>query len=284
MPPRMQKPLRRIRPAPLLLLLCLLALGGCSALSFVYMNAATFGVLWIDRALDLPSAHRALLADAAAEVHAWHRGAPARELAGVLREAGRRLSGPASEHDGEWIVASAQEQVRKVGERLAIVYGPRIPPFSASEVQRMEHRLQERREEFAEEIGIGDPERERALRIERIEEAIDDWLGSVSDAQRALVAESRAVQGFQPALWLEERARRERNLVRALTAGDGGVALRAWFNDWLSGRPPEAAEALDAQRAEAIAMWVAVFNSATPDQRQHLQDRLADWAEVFEGD
>ena len=239
-------------------------------------------MLWIDRALDLPSAHKALLGDAAEQVHRWHKGEPAAELAVFLREARRRLQGPVDQADGEWIVTNAQEQVRRIGDRLAMTFGPRMPPFSEQQLARVSRRLAERREDFAEEIGLGDPERERALRIERIEEAVDDWLGSVTDDQRRLVAASAAVARFEPSLWLAERARREANLVQALDARDGGVALRAWFNDWLTGRPPEAAAALDAQRADAIAMWVAVFNSATPSQRAHLLDRLDGWAEVFE--
>ena len=278
----MQRIVPGLRQGRILLLALVLALTGCSALSFVYMNAATLGVLWIDRALDLPSAHRALLGDAAEAVHSWHKGQPARDLARFLREARQRLAKPIDQSDGEWIVANAQEQVRLVGERLAIVFGPCMPPLSAEEVARIERRLAERREEFAEEIGVGDPDRERRLRVERIEEAIDEWLGSVTPVQREIVLASPAVLRFDPSLWLAERARREANLVQALTRRDGGEALQAWFNDWLSGRPPEAAAELDAQRADAIAMWVAVFNTATAEQRAHLLDRLDNWAGVFE--
>ncbi len=204
---------RALRSGWIPLLLAALLLGGCSALSFVYMNAATLGVLWIDRALDLPAAHKALLGDAAEAVHQWHKGAPAEELAGFLRAARERLSGPVAQADGEWIVAGAQEQVRRVGDRLAREYGPRMPPFSDDELSRVARRLTERREAFAEELGLGDPARERVLRIERIEEAIDDWLGSVTAEQRELVVGSAAVLRFDPGLWLAERARREAELL-----------------------------------------------------------------------
>ena len=272
------------RSAWLLLLVSLGLLAGCSALSLAYMNAPTLGVLRIDAALDLPQVQRDQLADAAAEVHAWHRQQPRRELAALLREARHRLAGPIEQSDGEWIVAAAQNHVREVGERLAIAFGSRMTRFSPAEIARIERRLDERRAEFADEIGAGDPARERDLRIERIEEAIDDWLGSVSERQRALVRASRAVAGFDATLWLQERARRERWLLDALAAADGGESLKLWFNDWRKGRTAPAAAAMDVQQAEAIAMWVAVVNGADAEQRAHLIERLSEWIEVFGDD
>ena len=279
-----QRPDNRHRRVWLLLLASLSVLAGCSALSLAYMNAPALGVLRIDSALDLPQVQRDQLADAAAEVHAWHRQQPRRELAALLREARRRLAGPIEQSDGEWIVGAAQNHVREVGVRLAIAFGTRMTRFSPAEIARIERRLAERGAEFADEIGAGDPARERALRIERIEEAIDDWLGSVSEHQQALVRSSRAVAGFDASLWLQERARRERRLLDALAVVDGGASLKLWFNDWRKGRAAPAAEAMDAQRAEAIAMWVAVLNAADAEQRAHLVGRLSDWIEVFEDD
>ncbi|MCB1907238.1 MAG: hypothetical protein KDH15_07700 [Rhodocyclaceae bacterium] len=263
-------------------LLCLLA--GCSAASLVYMNAPTLGVLRIDAALGLPSLQRDQLADAATAVHAWHRQQPRRELAALLREARRRLAGPIDQADGEWFVGAAEEHVREVGERLAIEFGSRVTPFSPADLGRMAKRLVQRREEFAEEIGVGDPERERASRIERIEDAIDDWLGSVNRQQHALVLASRAVTDFDSALWLDERARREQWLLDALAMTDGGESLKRWFSDWRRGRGEAAAATLDEQRGEAIAMWVAVLNAADAGQRERLLGRLSDWIEVFEDD
>ncbi|MCB1914982.1 MAG: hypothetical protein KDG52_04580 [Rhodocyclaceae bacterium] len=272
-----------LRPWPMWTLALLLAtLAGCSALSLAYMNAPTLAMLRIDAALDLPELQQEQLADAATAVHAWHRRQPRRELAAMLREARRRLAGPIDQADGEWILTAAQEHVRQVGERLAIEFGDRMTRFSPGELARISRRLDERRREFADEIGAGEPVLEREHRIERIEEAIDDWLGSVSPRQRALVLASPAVTGFDAGLWLDERARRERRLLDALAAADGGASLTLWFNDWRQGRPIDAAARMDAQRAEAIAMWVAVLNAADAGQREHLLDRLSDWIAVFD--
>jgi len=267
-----------------LAVLALLSVGACSALSIAYSHASTLAVLWINRALDLPPAQRAELSRAADEVLQWHRDGPRRELAATLREARRRLAGPVTEADGEWIVASLQDHVRRVGERLAQAFGRRMSPFGKEDIERMEWRLRSRREDFAEEIGVGDIERERSFRVERIEEAIDDWLGPPTEEQRELVRTSAAVRDFEPRLWLAERARRERALIEALRAEDRGAALQRWFADWRSGRPPEVAARLDAQQADAIGMWVAVVNAATSDQREHLLARLDEWIAVFEQD
>ncbi len=267
-----------------LAVLVLLSVGACSALSIAYSHASTLAVLWINRAIDLPPAQRAELSRAADEVLEWHRDGPRHELAAMLREAKRRLAGQVSEADGEWVVASVQDHVRQIGERLALAFGSRMTPFAEDEIERMEGRLRSRREDFADEIGVGDAERERRFRVERIEEAIEDWLGPATAQQMELVRASPAVRDFEPRLWLAERARRERKLIEALRMADHGAALQHWFADWRSGRAPEVAARLDAQQADAIRMWVAVVNAATSDQRAHLLARLDEWIAVFEQD
>lgn len=269
------------RWSALLCSLAVLLLAGCSALSLAYRNAPALGTLWIDRALDLPAAHRALLGEAAVEVYHWHRGVPARELAAILREAARRLAGPVGDGDVEWLTAALQDHVRQVGERLALELGPRLLPFTGPELGRIERRMRERREEYAEEIAAGRPERQRELRIERIEEALEDWLGSVTPAQHELIAGSESVSRYDARLWIEEQARRERELLAALAADDRGASLQAWFHDWRSGRPAAVADALQRQRSASIAMWVALLNLASDEQRRHLRTRLEAWAKVF---
>lgn len=267
------------------LLLCLAAamlLAGCSALSLAYLNAPRLGTLWINRALDLPEAQREVLAEAAEEVYRWHLGAPRQELAGLLREAQRRLAGQVSASDGAWLVDRLQAHVVRLGEQLVARLAMRMPPFSPKDIARIEKRLELRRADYAEELTEGDREAQIRRRAETLEEFAQDWLGDLSEAQRALIAASPAVRGFDPQLWIAERARRERALVVALQAADGGASLRAWFVDWRAGRSPEVAALIAQQQRASIDLWVTLANQASETQRRHLRQRLGDWAEVFE--
>lgn len=266
----------------LLIFTIVLGLAGCSALSLAYRHAPTLAVLWIDRALDLPAAHRALLADAAEEVYRWHLGEPREELAAILREAQRRVAGPVAPADGEWLVERLQDHVRRVGERLAGTLGPRLPPLSAAELARIGRRLAERRAEDAQEMAIDNPAVAIVRRSERVEAAVSDWLGSVDERERELIAAAPAVSEFDARLWLGERTRREQALVAALAADDDGVALAAWFRDWRVGRAPDVDRALKRQREATIAMWVRLVNQASDTQRQHLRERLGNWAAALE--
>ena len=272
----------RFQRSTLLLALCCLLFAGCSALSLVYRNAGPLGSLWINRALDLPDAHREVVAEAAREVHRWHRAGPRLELAALLREAQRRLATEVSVEDGRWLVDQVQAHLSALGVELARRAGPRFPPLTAADRARIERRLASRRADYGDKIAIDNPLRQRARRIDRFEEAAAEWFGWVSTRQQVLIANSPAVTDFDARQWIGERERREQTLLSALAADDAGAALQAWFVDWRSGRPEAVARSLKRQREASIALWVAMANAASPEQRQYLLDRLGTWAEVFE--
>lgn len=265
-----------------LALAALLLIAGCSAPSLVYRNAPGLFTLWASRALDLPQAHREALRAAAEEVHGWHRGAPRRALVALLREAAARLASPVSLADGEWLASALEAHAVEVGERLAVALSRRLPPVSPEERERIARRMAERRADHAEELARGEPRLARARRIERIEERAEHWLGWLEAGQRELIAGAAATLAFDPGLWLDERERRERELLEALVADDRGERLRSWFVNWRDGRPPAAAGQMTRQRAQTIAMWVALANSASDGQRAQLRERLGGWVGALE--
>ena len=268
-----------------LALLLLSALAGCSSISMGYRNAPTLAGWWIDSHLDLPSAHHAAVERALDEVHVWHAGAPRAALVSLLRDVEQRFAGPVEADDVGEFVAGLEAHADRVSARFSQALLPQLPPLTPAELERVASRVAERQREYAEKHLDGTIEARRERRRERIEDSADDWFGSVSAVQREVIAQTIERGSFDDRLWIAERERRLRNLLAALggdsqeNAIEQRERLERWFNDWRRDRSPEVVAAFARQRAASIRLMVALVDAATPAQREHLRNRLRDWAD-----
>ena len=270
----------------LALLLAGLVLAACSSVSMGYRGAPTLAGWWIDRQLDLPAAHREALDRALDETHRWHAGAPRQALAAILRDAAQRLERPVNEADLREVIAALEAHADEVSTHFANALLPRLPALDAQELARIDARLAERQRDYAEKRLGKDEKAQQQRRRERTEEAAEDWFGTVSAVQRALVARSIESGAFDDRVWVAERARRQQALVDALRGGlnkVGGTqqagALQRWFSDWRRDRSAAVSAAIAAQRQASIVLWLDMIDAATPAQRQHLRERLLGWAD-----
>ena len=279
----MRKTIRALRLT--LIVLMLATLAGCSSVSMGYRNAPMLASWWIDSHLDLPSEQHAAVERALDEVHVWHAGAPRETLVALLRDVEQRLAGPVNADDLSGFAVALEAHADQVSTRFAQVLLPRLSPLDANELERVAKRVDERNLEYAEKHLEGTLAERQQRRRERIEDAADDWFGSVSAVQREVIARTIDRGGFDDHLWIAERERRLRNLLAALGGASQGSAiepserLERWFSDWRRDRSPEVVAAFARQRAASIRLMVALIDAATPAQREHLRNRLRDWAD-----
>ena len=260
-------------------------LTGCSSVSLGYRNAPTLASWWIDSHLDLPSEHHAAVERALVEVHVWHAGAPREALVALLRDAAQRVAGPVEAADVSRLTQALEAHADAVSTRFAQALLPQLPPLATGELERIATRVGERQREYAEAHLEGSLAERQQRRRERIEDAVDDWFGSVTAVQREVIAHTVDRGDFDDRLWIAERERRLNNLLAALAEDprENAIAQRErlarWFSDWRRDRSPAVVAAFARQRAASIRLIVALIDAATPAQREHLQNRLHDWAD-----
>jgi hypothetical protein len=263
----------------------LLGLSGCSAVRLGYNNGPSL-VLWqLDRWLDLDSEQQQALRPALAQWFDWHRSAELPTYAATLaawREAAAR------EVDAAEVCAATDEARRWAWRALDAALpaaAEHLPKLGEAQWRYLAGRQAERLAELRAEFQQPDPAQRRAAALARAVERAQDLYGPLAAEQRALLAASLARSPADPERWLDDRARRQRELVEALRqaqtlAPDRRVErLRAIASAYFDFDPT------DADGAGWRARWRAhncetsarLHNSTTPAQRERLRQRLLGW-------
>ena len=136
-------------------------------------------------------------------------GMPARRVRRSRRSCVTPRSGlerPVNEADLREVIAALEAHADEVSTHFANALLPRLPALDAQELARIDARLAERQRDYAEKRLGKDEKAQQQRRRERTEEAAEDWFGTVSAVQRALVARSIESGAFDDRVWVAERA------------------------------------------------------------------------------
>ena len=258
-----------------------LVLGGCSMVRFAYENADVYLRWRIENYFDLQGA----LSDEAdarvAGFMAWHRAKALPQYADLLDDARHRFARGLQPADLDWgydaMRAQAKESLREGAERLA----PVLDRLGPREIAHFERRLAEDNRKFAKENLRGNERERRKRRTERNVERLEDWLGTLTQAQVERVALYSARAPLLEEFREIDHKRLQADLVALLRAKEARKRLPEAAVNWERGRAPAYAAALEASRKEYIAMALDIERTLTPEQRARALERLARFAEDF---
>jgi len=125
-------------------------------------------------------------------------------------------------------------------------------------------------------------EQRQQRRVKRNVERLEDWFGSLSDAQVERVRRYAERAPFSAELRDRDRRRRQADLVAMLRAREAKQRLAQWAVNWESGREPAYAEASRATAAEYFDLLLDLDRTLSPEQRAHAAKRLTRYAELFD--
>jgi hypothetical protein len=272
------------------LLLAALLLAGCSAgVRLGYNNADTLLVYTIDGYVGLTAEQEQLVKERAGTLIAWHRATQLRDYAQLIETTRQRLDGPVSADDVLAFNKAINARLAALGERAAPDLAQLALMLTPEQITRMQRKLasdnsKARRElvQFAGKETLDD-------RVKKYAERADFWFGSLTREQLELVRTSLARRPDSAVWWIEERERRQRDLVAILqriqadrpSEEVAATWLRTYFAQLqLPGEAERRARVMEFRvvNAELIAQLV---NTATPEQKSKLSSRLASFAQDF---
>lgn len=277
--------------ARVLLGLAALALAACSTgMRLGYNNADTLLLYSLGGYVSLTPEQEALVKERAGALVGWHRSTQLRDYAQFIEQArGKLAAGPVSAQEVLAFNEAINARMALIGERAAPDVARLALTLSPEQVERLQRRFADdaakARREAVKSTDNGSPDERARKYVERAEY----WFGSVTPAQRALLREELQRRPDGNAGWRAERERRQQELLRLLRRmqderPDEATAT-AWVRRYFAQlrEPPDAERrrellALRTANAELIAQLV---NSATPEQRATLSQRLAGFAEDF---
>jgi hypothetical protein len=268
-----------------------LLLAACSSLRLGYNNADTLLVYSLDSYLDLDDAQEDLARERVRELLAWHRSTQLQAYARFLDDTERKIgSGPIGADDVLVFQQAVSEKLMRVGEQAAPDLARLALTLTPVQMDQFADRLArdgaEARREFLTNAGrqtLDD-------RVQAYAERAQGWLGSLSKEQLEMVGSALAAGPSGPQLWLEERERRQRDLVALLGKIVDERPSELVAADWLRAyfaqlaQPSEEARRARVQenRRNNAQLIAQLINTATPAQKAVLARKLRGYAQDFD--
>jgi len=263
-------------------LCALLALVGCSATQMVYDNGATL-LRW--RATSYLDFHGEQAKDLDRRIEsflAWHRAAALPQYATLAESCAHRVERGLTRADLEWGYAALRAQLDQGLRAAAQELAPMMDALTPEQVKHLEQRFEEENAKYAEERLEGDEAARRKRRLERNITSLEEWIGSLNADQRAVVRRYSETAPLTSALRLQDRRRRQAELLTILRMHSAKRRLADWAAGWDQGRTREYARVADEDRAAYYDMLLAIERTLSPEQRAAIATRLRGLAQDFQ--
>lgn len=261
--------------------LAVLSLAACSATRLAYDNAETYLHWQAGRYLELDGEQDRALNTRIAAFMAWHRAQALPEYARLADEAGRRFADGLSREDLVWgydsLRMQARESLRAAAGEIAVL----LDRLTPEQIVLLENRLQDDNYKFAEEHMRGTPEERRKRRLRRNLERLEDWLGTLGDAQIGRVRQYAERVPLDDELRDRERKRLQGELLAMLRAREASRRLPDWAAHWDRDRELAYAAAIRIRLAAYVDMLIDLDASLSPGQRRRAAARLRGYAGDF---
>lgn len=266
-------------------IICALLLAGCSAVRLGYQGAPQLSWWWLDGYFDVDSAHAPRVKASIERWFEWHRQTQLPEYAAWLSSVERRLGEPVSAaqmcewfEQGRRLLQPALDRALEEAVDLVPVLGPAQLTHLA---QRQAKQLAQARKEFLE----GDAPGRLQDAVDRMVERAERFYGRLGEAQRRAVERSVAASPVDPARWLADRERRQRELLQTLRRWQAERPDRAQMRAALRQLAEQAEHGTDSgyrayrQRVTEHQCRLAaeLHQLATPAQRAKARQQFRSW-------
>jgi hypothetical protein len=286
--------LRRDSKSPLvsagrwLLLAVALCLSACSTgVRLGYNYAETLVAYSLDGYVGLTAEQEQLVKERAGSLIVWHRATQLRDYAQLLEATRRKLDGPVTSADVLAFNQAVNARLAALGERAAPDLAQLALTLSPEQVTKLQRKLATDNSKARRELVQFAGKETLDERVKKYAERADFWFGSLTREQFDLVRASLAKRPDNAAWWIEERERRQRELLAVLqriqaerpTEAAAAGWLRTYFAQLRSPPDAERRRGMEQFRADNAELVAQLINTSTPEQKAALSRKLGSFAE-----
>ncbi len=270
------------------LLLCALALTGCSAVRVGYNQASTLTWWWLDGYMDFDAEQAPKVKSALEQWFAWHRRTQLPDYADLLAAAQVQVLQPVTPAQicrwnsdlRERVDASLRHAVPLAAQLLPVVGPPQL--------EHLRKRYAKSNRQFQEDFLQPPPHERLDATVERTIDRAEMLYGRLDERQRQIIVRSAAASPFDPAAWYAERQAIQADVLRTLARLTAGGPERVDSETTLDGlsalvrrmlHPPPGNYRTYQQRLfdYNCAFAAQLHNSTTPAQRQAARAKFKAW-------
>lgn len=260
----------------------LAVLAGCTALQLGYNNADSL-IHWRGgRYFGFEGEQKADFERRVQKFLTWHRKAELPKYAVLANGLGDRLGRGVALADLEWGYDSFQGLLRQTLRAAALESGDLLDTLTPAQVERFQARFAKENRDFAKEQGLAESsEVRRAKRVKRNIDRMEEWFGSLTDAQVERIRQYSARAPLDDILRDQDRKRMQRELVGMINAKETRRKLEAWAIAWDQNRDPEYETLRKQNLREYFSMLVDLDKTLSAEQRNRAVQRLRGFAGDF---
>ena len=273
-----------------LLLAAALWLSACSTgVRLGYNYAETLVAYSLDGYVGLTDEQQQLVKERATALVAWHRTTQLRDYAQLIETTRRKLDGPVTASDVMAFNQAINARLAALGERAAPDLAHLALTLSPDQIAKLQRKLANDNSKARRELVQFAGKESLDERVKKYAERADFWLGSLTREQLDLVRTSLAQRPDNAGWWIEERERRQRELLTVLqkiqterpTEAIATQWLKTYFAQLQSPPDPERRRGIEQFRAGNAELIAQLVNSATPEQKAALSAKLGSFAGDF---
>jgi hypothetical protein len=210
--------------------------------------------------------------------HEWHRREELPRYAALFGSAAERLNRGLAREDVVWAITAVRARYRTTVEQGADEFAPVAATFRPDNLEALERKLAATNEKFAREFLTGDAAKQTRARAKRLTGWFEDWLGSVTPEQEALVLRFAGAQPQMNQIRLDDRRRRQQEFVALLrehrNSPDLAARMREYLVNWERDRGAEHRRMAREWEDRLVTLVVDVDRTLTPKQRSHAVRRF----------
>jgi hypothetical protein len=261
-----------------------LALTGCgSAVRVAYNNGDVALRFMAHEYFDLHGEQSDHLKAQLVRFHAWHRREELPQYAALFAAAAERLNAGLAREDVVWAIAALRTRYRVTVEQGVDEFAPVAATFRPDNLDALERKLADNNEKFTREFLTGDAAKQARARAKRLSSWFEDWLGSVTPEQEALILRFAQAQPQMNQVRLDDRKRRQQEFVQLLREHRGSpdlaARMREYFVSWERDRGAEHQRMAREWEDRLVTLVVEVDRTLTPKQRSHAVRRFEFFAD-----
>jgi hypothetical protein len=271
---------------PVVLLLMLSLLAGCSMVRLGYGQLDTVAAWRAEQYFDIDSVQKEDFLRRFRPLHEWHRREQLPDYAAFLDAFGARVQKGLAPADVQWLVDGLRARYAVIAERGAHDAAVLLMTVTPAQLDALQRRFDRDNRRFIRDhrLDSGPEERQRA-RVRRTLSQLRDWVGPLAPEQEQKIeAMARAMPAIE-AQRHEERMRRQREFLELMGQRTDAKAfaakLRRWLIEWETGRPAEHNRAFDESWKQRAAFYAEVDRMLTREQRAHFVGRLQSHSSDF---
>lgn len=269
------------------LVLALLALGGCSRVTLGYNYADWLLRYWITDYTSFTAAQRDEIHFAVDDYMRWHRRDVLPEYTAFLQRLNKTVG-----RDQAVTAEDVSRAKADLWQLYRLTVSPMIPPaarildtLDSRQIAGLESRLAEQDREYREENLRGSEQEMLARRADRHIGITESLVGSLSTEQEAQIRKMNLRIPVSTA-YIDQLEAKHAALISMLNGKSSEAEIAALFRQWISApeisRTPQQQQAIAAYESAMNEMTAQIFGLLTPRQKQHLRKKLLSYIADFQ--